>query len=122
MVGSGGDTARTPQEIFEHHAAALGAGDIDAIVDDYAEDAVLITPQGAVRGRPAIREAFTGLLGALPQATWDVYTRTHEDDVLFIEWSAVSEKTRVQDGIDTFVFRGDAIRVQTVRFTLEPAA
>jgi hypothetical protein len=51
-----------------------------------------------------------------------VYTRIYEDDVLFIEWSAVSEKARVQDGIDTFVFRGDAIRVQTVRFTLEPAS
>jgi hypothetical protein len=114
--------ARTPQEIFEHHATALGAGDIDAIVDDYAEDAVFITPQGAVRGRPAIREAFTALLGELPGATWDVYTRIYEDDVLFIEWSAVSEKARVQDGIDTFVFRGDAIRVQTVRFTLEPAS
>ena len=26
-----------------------------------------------------------------------------EGDLLFIEWSAVSEKTRVEDGIDTFV-------------------
>ena len=114
--------ARTPQEIFEHHVTALNAGDVDAIVDDYAEDAVLITPQGAVRGRPAIRDTFTGLLEALPEATVDVYTRIYEGDVLFIEWSADSRKGRVRDGIDTFVFRGDAIRVQTVRFTLEPAA
>jgi ketosteroid isomerase-like protein len=114
--------ARTPQEIFEHHVTALNAGDVDAIVDDYAEDAVLITPQGALHGRPAIREAFTGLLGELPEATVDVYTRIYEGDVLFIEWSAVSPKAQVRDGIDTFVFRDDAIRLQTVRFTLEPAA
>jgi hypothetical protein len=31
----------------------------------------------------------------------------------------VSEKTRVTDGIDTFVFEGDDIRVQTVRYTLQ---
>ena len=29
--------ARTPQEIFQHHGAALVAGDIDEIVADYAD-------------------------------------------------------------------------------------
>jgi hypothetical protein len=69
--------ARTPQEIFAHHAEALIAGDLDCIVADYA------------------------------------------DNVLFIEWNAVSAETRAMDGIDTFVFEGDSIRVQTVRYTLE---
>ena len=63
--------ARTPQEIFAHHAEALIAGDLDGIVADYADDAVFIT--GVRRG----------------------------------------------NGIDTFVFEGDSIRVQTVRYTLE---
>ena len=35
--------ARTPQEIFGHHATALIAGDIDGIVEDYADDALFIT-------------------------------------------------------------------------------
>jgi hypothetical protein len=111
--------ARTPQEIFEHHVNALGAGDVDRIMEDYAEDAFLITPQGTARGKAAIREAFTGLLGQLPDAAWDIYTRNYEDDILFIEWRATGQTARVTDGIDTFVFRGDHIRVQTVRFTLE---
>ena len=37
---------------------------------------------------------------------------------LFIEWSAVAEKARAE-GVVTFVFAGDAIRVPTVRLTLE---
>lgn len=32
----------------------------------------------------------------------------------------MSEKTSVKDGIDTFVFTDDGIRVQTVRYSLEP--
>jgi hypothetical protein len=28
---------------------------------------------------------------------------------------------RIEDGIDTFVFRDGLIRVQTVRYTLQPA-
>ena len=31
--------ARTPQEVFAHHVQALGAGDLDEIVADYAADA-----------------------------------------------------------------------------------
>jgi ketosteroid isomerase-like protein len=60
--------ARTPQGIFRHHVVAIGAGDVDAIVSDYAEDAVLITPQDVSRGRNAVRQVFTSLLGDLPDA------------------------------------------------------
>ena len=33
---------------------------------------------------------------------------------------ATAEKSRVRDGVDTFVFRDGLIRVQSVRYTLEP--
>ena len=110
---------RTPQEIFAHHASALMVGDVDELVADYAEDAVLITPAEVFRGRDGVRGWVKGMLAALPDATWDVPTQVFEDDVLFIEWSAVAKDSRVTDGVDTFVFAGDAIRVQTVRFRLE---
>ncbi|HVH94420.1 MAG TPA: nuclear transport factor 2 family protein [Nocardioidaceae bacterium] len=111
--------ARTPQEIFQHHASALIAGDIDEIVADYAEDALFITPRGVLRGKAGVREGFSSLLADLPNATWDVPTQIYDGDILFIEWTAVSEKTRADDGVDTFVFRDDAIRVQTVRYTVQ---
>ena len=43
----------------------------------------------------------------------------YQDDVLFLEWAAVAAASRVDDGIDTFVFRDGLIRVQTVRYTLQ---
>lgn len=110
---------RTPQQIFEHHAGALIAGDIDEIVADYADDAVFITPRGVRHGKDGVRAGFTELLADLPDAKWDVPTQIFEGDVLFIEWSAVAGATRVMDGIDTFVFLDDSIRVQTLRYTLE---
>ena len=93
---------RTPQEIFAHHASALMAGDVDELVADYAEDAVIITPAGLFRGRDGVREWVDGMLTALPEATWDVPTQVYEGDVLFIEWSAVAKASRVTDGVDTF--------------------
>jgi ketosteroid isomerase-like protein len=112
-------TTRTPQEVFQHHAEVLIAGDIDGIVSDYSDDAILITPAGTLHGKDGVRQGFEKLLSDLPNAEWDVPTQIFEGDVLFIEWNATSKSTKVEDGIDTFVFRDGLIRVQTVRYTLQ---
>jgi uncharacterized protein (TIGR02246 family) len=110
---------RTAQEVFQHHAQALGAGDLDEIVADYADDAVFITPAGVRRGKDGVRAAFTQLLADVPNAAWNLKTETYEGDVLFLEWAADAAQTRVEDGIDTFVFSDGLIRVQTVRYTVQ---
>jgi ketosteroid isomerase-like protein len=97
----------------------LIAGDIDGIVEDYADDAVFITPAGVRRGKEGVREGFERLLADLPDADWQVPTQIIEGDLLFIEWNATAKDTRAHDGIDTFVFREGLIRAQTVRYTLQ---
>ena len=67
---------RSPQEVFGHHAQALGAEDLNEIVADYSDDAVFISPAGVQRGRDGIREAFTKLLSEVPQAAWDIRPRS----------------------------------------------
>jgi ketosteroid isomerase-like protein len=42
VTTSGGAVSRTPQEVFQHHAEALVAGDMDGIVSDYSDDAVFV--------------------------------------------------------------------------------
>lgn len=110
---------RTPEEVFQHHATALGAEDLDQIVADYADDAVFISPSGVQRGQDGVRAAFTQLLAEVPNATWELKTQIYEGDVLFLEWAADAGATFVEDGIDTFVFRDGLIRTQTVRYTLQ---
>jgi len=110
---------RSPEEVFAHHAQALGAGDLDEIVADYTDDAVFITPAGVLRGTDGIRAAFTQLLADVPSADWELKTQIYENDVLFLEWAATAAATKVEDGIDTFVFSDGLIRLQTVRYTLQ---
>ena len=55
----------------------------------------------------------------MPNAAWNLKTETYEGDVLFLEWAADAAQTRVEDGIDTFVFSDGLIRVQTVRYTVQ---
>jgi hypothetical protein len=113
---------RTPQQIFAHHAEALGAEDIEGIVSDYGDDAIFATPEGVRRGKAGVRQAFERLLADLPGATWELPTQIYEEDILLLEWKATSAETFVEDGIDTFVFRDGLIRVQTVRYTLQRRA
>jgi hypothetical protein len=112
--------SRTPREVFAHHGTALAAGDLDEIVVDYAEDSVLLSPAGVARGKDAIRDVFATLLADLPDAHWDLKTQVFDEDVLFLEWTADSSVNRVDDGVDTFVFRDGMIRAQTVRYTPRP--
>ena len=110
---------RSPQQVFQHHAEALGAGDLDGIVEDYTDDAVFITPDGVRRGKDGVREGFIQLLADVPNADWTIPTQIYDGDALFIEWSATSAATKVEDGVDTFIFRDGMIRLQTVRYTVQ---
>lgn len=112
--------ARTPEEVFAHHGQSLGAEDLEEILSDYADDAVLIVQQKVYRGRDGAREVFTQLLSDVPQAEWELGP-TFADDVLYLEWKATGGGRKVEDGIDTFVFKDGLVRVQTVRYTVQPA-
>src|SRR3954453_744128 len=76
-VNGGGHSAmaRTPQEVFQHHAEVLIGGDLEGIVSDYADDAVFISPSGVLRGKDGIRQAFTKLLADVPTPEWQVPTQ-----------------------------------------------
>jgi ketosteroid isomerase-like protein len=109
---------RTPDEILQHHADALAAGDLEGVLADYTADAVLITPQGTFTGTAGAREAWLQLLGALPNAKVDVSSVVVEGDVVLMDWTASTDNGRVEDGVDTLVLNGDGFRVQTVHYTL----
>ena len=110
---------RTPEEIFTHHAQALGAEDLDATMMDYADTAILIIPDGVLRGKDAIRSFFDRAFKALPKAQWGVKT-IYVENILFLEWTADSTRASVSDGVDTFIFQDGLIQVQTVRCTIVP--
>jgi ketosteroid isomerase-like protein len=110
---------RTPQQVFAHHGEALGAEDLDATLQDYAETACIITPDAVTRGKDGIRTFFVRLVQVLPHAQWNTKT-TFADNILLLEWTADSARGSVSDGVETFVFQDGLIQYQTIHFTLLP--
>jgi ketosteroid isomerase-like protein len=111
---------RTPEEIFAHHGQSLGAEDLEEIVADYAEDAILVVQKKVYRGKDGARQVFIQLLSDVPQAAWQLET-VFADDVLYLEWKATGGGRKVEDGVDTFIFADGMIRVQTVVYHVQPA-
>ena len=111
---------RSPQEILSDHLAAVEHGDIATIVEDYREDAVLLTSQGALEGRSGLEMFYTQALAMLPRPKFGVESAIYGGDALLVQWTLISPAGRVNDGVDTFVFADGAIRLQTSVFTVQP--
>ncbi len=111
--------ARTVLETLQHHLKALGAQDIDAIVSDYTDESVLITPDTTVRGTSELRDFFTSALKAMPGFV-DALALSRQEiegDIAYIVWTAPGFMTL---GTDTFLVRDGKIVVQT--FTGQPVS
>jgi len=110
-------TTRSSQEGINHHAQALGAEDLEEIVADYSDDAVFIgsgrRPAWQGRHPPGVHQApQRGAAGHLGHEA--LSTRTTS---CCSSGSAEGGGNRIEDGIDTFVFRDGLIQVQTASAT-----
>ena len=95
-------------DVLEHHMTALAKGDLDEIMLDYADDAVLISGPEPLRGKAAIEQMFKNITANPPKLVEDV--RVVEGDYAYITWHADG----LPFGTDTFVLREGKIVCQTV--------
>ncbi len=107
-------TAADAESVVRNHLRVfLEPKGVEAILDDYDDDARFHTEERVFRGKHEIREFFKGFLGSLPAgATQRFSLRAFriDGDVAFIAWSVGRE---VPLGIDTFVVRRGKIVTQT---------
>jgi ketosteroid isomerase-like protein len=102
--------------VLDHHLAAFANGDTEMALEDYTENSVLITAEGVVSGREALRATFANFFsGLFAPGSYDFTMDCIEvsGDVAFIAWHAKCADADVRLGTDTFVVRDGKIAVQT---------
>ncbi len=106
---------RTALEVLDHHVQTLGEGLVDEVVSDYAPDAMILTSDGAVKGRDAIRRFFANsVVNVLPpSSTLIMHHKWVEGELAFIIWTAESPFYSFSFGTDTFIIRDGLIQEQT---------
>jgi hypothetical protein len=110
-------TTQSSQEVINHQAQALGAEDLEEIVADHSDDAVFIRsgrrPVWQGRHPPSGHQApQRGAAGHL-----DIKSLSTRTISCCSSGDAEGGGKRIEDGIDTFVFRDGLIWVQTASAT-----
>jgi ketosteroid isomerase-like protein len=74
------------RDVLDRMTRAVFSGDVDALADCYAEDAVVVTPdRGEVRGRDSIVDYFRPFFEAFSDIRWDEFQRHEAGNVAIDE-------------------------------------
>src|SRR5690606_9947000 len=119
------------QAVVEQHVEAMKTGDIELIMRDYADDVVVITPQGLVSDQtPATGPGvFSGIADAqrvfatITQPAnmeavrgMEIRIEPKGDDIAFIYWTMSKGTPDELAGVDVFVVRNSKIECQNIIF------
>jgi hypothetical protein len=93
-------------------AAAMS---IEAIIAQYADNAVVITPQGTLRGPVQIRGLIETIIAefAQPGVKFDLIHRAAEGPVANFVWTADTGRNIWDLGAETYVLKAGKIAFQT---------
>jgi steroid delta-isomerase-like uncharacterized protein len=81
------------KSLLERYVERYNAGDLDACMELYAEDAVQIMHDGTFAGRSAIRERLARDLTACPDAAYTVGSFVEHGDSFADEWTFAGTHT-----------------------------
>ena len=129
-------TADSAETILDRHVAAMKASDPDAVMADYADNAVVIAPNGIAPGqvdvagfnvfdgKANISKLFAVLAGKDNAAAMASMTTTYEprgSDVVLMHWVQFKGEPNEASGTDVWVIRDGKIQSQTVLVNAAPA-
>jgi ketosteroid isomerase-like protein len=118
------DASLSTEALLTMHLARFGAGDLEGILSEYTDDAVLLSADGALRGPAALRPLFAAMFEefALPGVTFELLARRVEGECAYIAWRAETPRRSYTLGADTFIVRGGRIVYQTSAIASSPKA
>jgi ketosteroid isomerase-like protein len=103
-------------KLIETHLDALKMADINQLMEDYADDAVLIFGAGILEGKDAIEEMlreFTANIIPPNKTQWEIGNITVHNNVIYITWSTESDGFDIKHATDTFIVDNGKIVIQT---------
>ncbi len=104
------------EAVLQNHLRAATMG-VDAVMQDYSDDSVLITHDATHRGLTEIRGFFDALFQELPPGFFDSLEMIRQEivgEVAYILWE---RRPIISQATDTFVVRDGKIVFQTFTAT-----
>ncbi|MEM7802395.1 MAG: nuclear transport factor 2 family protein [Chloroflexota bacterium] len=104
------------EAVLNHHLEGFSSGDVDAVMEDYTDESVLIMPDATYKGLDSIRAVFAGLFSGLFKPGTYQFTMDRSEisqDTAYIVWHSTNEGADVKLGTDTFLIQDKKITLQT---------
>lgn len=110
------------RDVLDRHLQSLAEHDVDKIVVDYADDAVLFVPTGPLKGPAQIRPLFEAFIAEFrkPGASFTMQHQTVEGDYAYIIWSAETADNWYSFATDTFFITNGKIVAQSFAAIIKP--
>jgi hypothetical protein len=116
------EATMSTEATLAHHLKSLKDGDLEAIMLDYRDDSVLITPDGPLHGLAEIRKLFSKIVTVMlpPGSEFELLRQEIAGEVAYTVWRGTSPNFNFLLGTDTFIIRDDAIACQTFAAQIQP--
>jgi len=102
----------TTRDVFDRHLSHQLDGDLDAILTDYAPDAVVVGPEGIGSGHDHIRKSYEQVLPLISALELTPSVQV-QGEVLYLTFRAQRNGEDELVGTDTFVIRDGLIHIHT---------
>jgi predicted SnoaL-like aldol condensation-catalyzing enzyme len=111
----GAATADAAKALLTHHLSSFQDNDLDAVVSDYTDESVLVTPEATYTGRKEIRGFFSRLIPQFPKqgTRFQLDKMVVNEGLVFIVWHATTPTLTVPLASDTFLVKDGKILRQT---------
>lgn len=103
------------KRVLDHHLTSFGQNNLEEIMADYAEDAVVVTPSGTYKGLKEIEAFFIELIPSFPTegTSFGLDKEVINDELAHTVWHAKTPSLDIPFGTDTFIIKGGKIEKQT---------
>lgn len=110
---------RSFNEVFDDHLKLSEVGDFESdFKRNFSPDIVVLTGFGVFRGYQGVRKLAVQLENELPKARYHHKTKIVDEEMAFLEWTAISNENEVTDGVDSYLFKEGKIVAQTIHYTV----
>jgi len=111
-------------EVLDRHFKAFLENDMEIMMADYADDAILILPDTTYTGKEQIKSSFINAFKMFPKegSSLTMDKKTINNNIAYIIWHGKSPDWDVSFATDTFVIEDGKIQRQTFAAVMKPVA
>ncbi|WP_420572595.1 nuclear transport factor 2 family protein [Kordia sp.] len=104
---------RNPQQVFENHMKAVDSLNPSKVLEDYAEDAVFITPDRTFKGQTEIFNFYKEFIPNFKNFSFSTLKQEAHDNLVYFVWKGKNEFLDIELATDTYIIENGKIKQHT---------